>query len=78
MEIYMPLEGLIDVEVEKRRLNKELQKAREDLEETLKKLNNRDFVIKAKPEVVERERQKLGMFEELTDKLQKNLEALGA
>jgi valyl-tRNA synthetase len=78
MEIYMPLEGLIDIDVEKQRLSKELQKAHEDLELTLKKLNNRDFVVKAKPEVVERERQKLRTFEELTDKLQKNLEALGA
>jgi valyl-tRNA synthetase len=78
MEIYMPLEGLIDIEVEKQRLGKELQKAHGDLELTLKKLNNRDFVVKAKPEVVERERQKLKTFEELTDKLQKNLEALGA
>jgi valyl-tRNA synthetase len=78
MEIYMPLEGLIDIEVEKRRLGKELKKAREDLELTLKKLDNRDFVVKAKPEVVERERQKLRTFEELTDKLEKNLEALGA
>ncbi len=78
MGIYMPLEGLIDVEVEKRRLTKELEKTRQDLDFTLKKLTNRDFVEKAKPEVVERERQKLKTFEELTDKLGKHLAALGA
>jgi len=78
MEIYMPLEGLIDVEVEKRRLNKELEKAKDDLQMTLKKLTNRDFVTKAKPEVVERERQKLKTLEEVTDKLDRNLAALGA
>jgi valyl-tRNA synthetase len=77
MGIYMPLEGLIDVEVERRRLTKELEKARQDLEYTLKKLSNQDFVAKAKPEVVERERLKLKTFEELTDKLEKHLAALG-
>ncbi|MFH0778520.1 MAG: valine--tRNA ligase, partial [Candidatus Eisenbacteria bacterium] len=78
MEVYMPLEGLIDVELEKKRVAKELEKVRHDLEVTLKKLTNRDFVEKAKPDVVERERQKLTMLEEVTDKLDKHLEALGA
>ncbi|UCF79595.1 MAG: valine--tRNA ligase [Candidatus Eiseniibacteriota bacterium] len=78
MEIYMPLEGLIDVEVEQRRLNKELEKARDDLQATLKKLTNRDFVMKAKPEVVERERQKLKTLETVTNKLERHLGALGA
>ena len=54
----VPLAGLIDVAAERARLDKELQKARQDLERIEKKLNNENFVAKAPEDVVARERGK--------------------
>ena len=54
----VPLAGLIDVAAEQARLDKELQKARQDLERIEKKLGNENFVAKAPEEVVAKERDK--------------------
>ncbi len=65
MEIYMPLEGLIDIEKERTRLEKELSKVEKELERTEKKLNNPNFVNRAKPEIVEKEKR---IYKELSEK----------
>ena len=78
IEVYVPLKGLIDIDVEKRRLMKEiggLEKALAGLE---KKLGNEGFLRKAPPEVVEAERQRHQAYRETLDKLQGNLAALTA
>jgi valyl-tRNA synthetase len=53
LEVYVPLEGVIDIDKEIDRLTKQMGKVRKELEEKLKKLNNPNFVEKAKREVVE-------------------------
>ena len=58
VEIYIPLEGLIDVADELKRLEKEDTQLREQLERIKKKLGNEGFVEKAPPEVIEQEREK--------------------
>ena len=58
MEIFVPLAGLIDPEVEKARLGKQLEKLEKELLIISKKLANKNFVDNAKPEVVEKEREK--------------------
>lgn len=58
MEIYIPLEGLIDIEVERSRLTRELGKVREDLAHLEAKLNRRDFLEKAPEDVIEKEQTK--------------------
>ncbi len=64
-EIYMPLEGLIDIEKERARLSKDLVKVDKELERTKRKLDNPNFINKAKKEVVEKERK---IYEELSEK----------
>jgi len=59
-EIYVPLEGIIDVEKEIQRLQKELKAAESDLQKAENKLNNQKFLSKAPPEVIEKERSKAG------------------
>ncbi|MDD4625772.1 MAG: valine--tRNA ligase [Syntrophomonas sp.] len=59
-EIYVPLEGIIDVEKEIQRLLKELKTAESDLQKAENKLNNEKFLSKAPPEVIEKERSKAG------------------
>ncbi|WP_018921625.1 valine--tRNA ligase [Salsuginibacillus kocurii] len=57
-ELYMPLEGLIDVEAEVERLRKEKEKLDKEVERVQKKLSNEGFVSKAPAHVVEEERSK--------------------
>jgi valyl-tRNA synthetase len=57
-EIYIPLEGLIDLDVERNRLQKEISRLEGVLNGIQKKLGNEKFVSNAAPEVVEKERMK--------------------
>ncbi len=58
LEIFVPLAGLIDPEVEKARLTKQLEKLNKELEGIARKLNNQNFTANAKPEVVAKEQEK--------------------
>ncbi|MDB4408724.1 valine--tRNA ligase [Akkermansiaceae bacterium] len=58
-EIFMPMEGLIDVEAEKARLDKEIEKIGKEVTKCGNKLGNERFVANAKPEVVAVERERL-------------------
>ena len=73
-EIFLPLEGLIDVEVEKKRLGKELTNLKNLLEKVSKKLANADFLANAPKDVIDREKQKKEDYTERIEKLNKNLE----
>jgi valyl-tRNA synthetase len=55
-ELYVPLEGVIDVDKEMGRLEKELKTTEVDINTAEAKLNNEKFRAKAPPEVVEKER----------------------
>ncbi len=70
-EVFLPLEGLVDLDKERERLVREADKLLSDLENTRKKLRNQDFLAKARPEVVERERVRLATLEETLDKLKR-------
>jgi valyl-tRNA synthetase len=53
VETYVLLGDMIDVEAEKERLNKKIKKLEKDVNKFEKKLNNKNFIEKADPEVVE-------------------------
>ena len=76
-ELFVPLEGLIDIEVEKARLKKEIERLSNLLSAVRNKLNNQGFTAKAPKEVVEKEREKQATFEMNLDKLQKSYNELG-
>ena len=75
-EIFIPLEGLIDIDQERTRLEKQLKDKTAFLDKLTNKLKNKDFVNRAPVEVVEAEKAKLVKTEELIEKLNKNLESL--
>ena len=77
-EIFLPLEGLIDLGEERARLAREADKLFHDLENSRKKLRNQDFLDKARPDVVERERHRLATLEESLEKLRRAQESLRA
>ena len=58
-KIFVPLAGTVDIAGEKARLEKELGKISKDLEQSSKKLANRDFLAKAAPEIIQKEEEKL-------------------
>ena len=58
LEIYLPLEGLIDLEVEIKRLEKELSQTKKELERVTGKLSNEGFLTKAPQEVIAKEQAK--------------------
>ncbi len=62
-EIYMPLDGLVDLDAEKARLDKEIAKVSQEVERAGKKLGNEKFVANAKPEVVQKEKDRLAEWE---------------
>jgi valyl-tRNA synthetase len=75
-EIFVPLEGLIDVEAEKARLEKELTNLKNQLDRISKKLANQDFLKNAPGEIVEKEKSKKADIEDRVEKLNSNLEQL--
>ena len=76
VEVWIPLAGLIDVDAERTRLTREVDKVLGDLEGTKKKLMNQDFLAKARPDVVQREKDRLELLDQTVAKLNKALEAL--
>ncbi|TYZ07799.1 valine--tRNA ligase [Hymenobacter lutimineralis] len=72
-EFFVPLEGQIDLGAEKERLGKELEYAQGFRDSVLKKLSNEKFVANAKPDLVERERQKLADAEARITALEQSL-----
>lgn len=77
IEIYVPLAGLIDVEKEKDRLTKSLEKAIADLERINVRLSDESFLSKAPENIINKERERKADIEALKVKLEKNLEMLG-
>jgi valyl-tRNA synthetase len=68
-DIFIPFEGLIDINVERGRIEKEIARLASSLEGVKKKLSNEGFVAKAPAEILERERTKLADREKSLDKL---------
>jgi valyl-tRNA synthetase len=77
VELFVPLEGLIDVAVEKERISKEIGRMEGLLKGLEGKLSNADFMSRAPKEVVEKERQKKDDFSGKLEKLRQHLKALG-
>jgi valyl-tRNA synthetase len=76
VEVYIPLGEYIDVDTEKQRLTKKLEKLSKDIELYNKKLSNKNFVEKADPDVVEKTKEDLKESEKKYQKLQALLKEL--
>ncbi|PZT57250.1 valine--tRNA ligase [Paenibacillus silvae] len=68
-ELYLPLAGLIDIEQEVARLEKELQNLESEVLRVEKKLANEGFVAKAPAKVIEEERAKQADYSDKRDKV---------
>ena len=72
VEIYIPLAGMLDLDEERKRLQKDLADAQTQIDR-LEKLLGSDFAKKAPATVVQKEREKLVEFQQTADKLKAQL-----
>ena len=71
--LMIPLEGLIDTEAEKNRLNKELSNINNEIDQISKRLNNKMFIDKAPSKVVEEVKNKQKIFNQRKAEIEKAL-----
>ncbi|MDR3405259.1 MAG: valine--tRNA ligase [Chthoniobacter sp.] len=77
-ELFLPLEGLIDVDAERERLAKELAKVEQELAKVRAKLADENFTSKVPAKVLDEHRQREQDWAEKQSQLVKMREALGA
>ena len=75
-ELFLPLEGLVDVEAERTRITKELEKITKEITKSKAKLGNASFVDRAPAAVVDQERARLADWEAKQTQLQNMLTSL--
>ena len=77
-EIFVPLEGLIDLAAERQRLKREIHKMDSLLKGLDAKLANERFLTKAPPEIVAQERQRQAEYRATQEKLNASLKRVEA
>ena len=76
-ETSVHVEGVIDRQAEQSRLRKQAETLTNGIRGLMGKLDNEDFLKKAPPEVVRRDRERLQSLQSELDAVSKSLEALG-
>jgi valyl-tRNA synthetase len=76
MRLLVPLKGIIDVDAERARLEKQQERLSADLSRARGKLDNKNFVNNAPPDVVTKERQRAAELEKTIAQLSEQLEKL--
>ncbi|MDC1436435.1 valine--tRNA ligase [Gammaproteobacteria bacterium] len=76
MEVLVPMAGLIDVNAEEDRLNKEIGKLEKEISKLSGKLGNEKFVANAPEAVVNKEKEKLDKAENSLHQLKEQLEKI--
>ncbi|RKH05601.1 valine--tRNA ligase [Corallococcus carmarthensis] len=76
LEIYVPLAGLVDLDAERDRLKKEIARSEQELASLQRKLDNPNFVARAPPDVVEKDKARVAELQERSVKLQDHLQRI--
>ena len=76
LRLLVPMKGMIDVEAERKRLGKQLDRVQADLDRARSKLDNPNFVNNAPADVVTQEKQRAADFERQIAQLGEQLEKL--
>ncbi|MCD6378885.1 hypothetical protein J7M07_00385, partial [bacterium] len=75
-EIYIPLEEIVDIESEKKKLASDIEKLNGQISKIEKRLNSKQFLNKAPKEVIERERERIAMMIDRGKRMKSILEDL--
>jgi valyl-tRNA synthetase len=78
IEIFIPLEGFVDIEEELRKLTKEEDKLTKELIKTEAKIKNENFLSRAPQEIVQKEFDKINKFQIKLEKIVSHKETLEA
>jgi len=73
VEIHIPLSGMVDLDEERGRLQKELTEVEAQIAR-LEKLLQSDFAAKAPAAVVQKERERLAAYQQTAEKLRAQLQ----
>ena len=76
LKILVPLAGLIDVDAERRRVHKALERKQAELQQLHRKLGNQKFIDNAPPTVVQKERERAAEAQSRLDVLKVQLQSL--
>ena len=76
MEIYVPMDELVDYAKESEKLRRELKKLEGEIPRAGGKLSNQGFVSKAPANIIEAERTKLAEFKDLLEKTRAMLSSI--
>lgn len=71
IELYIPFEGLVDMEQERKRLEEEKKRLKSEVARCEKMLSNPGFMNKAPQSKIEEEKEKLEKYKEMLAKLEK-------
>ena len=71
MIVNLPLEGMVDMNAEKERVEKEIARLKSEIERSEKMLSNEGFVAKAPAKLIESEKEKLSKNKALLEELSK-------
>jgi len=77
VEVILPMAGMVDLEAERQRLEREIEKTQAEVARLEARLRDEDFVSKAKPDVVQRERERLTGQRDRLVRLRERLAELG-
>ncbi len=75
-KVFVPLEGIIDPDAEIARLKKELDKLEKELAKIDKKLSNDEFLAKAKPEAIDKQKARNTELQAKASGLKESLERM--
>ena len=73
IELYMPLEGLVDLEEERKRLEQEKEKLEAEVARCEKMLSNPGFINKAPEAKINEEKEKLEKYKQMLEKVMESL-----
>ena len=76
--LVLPIGDVVDLAQERQRLQKEIAKLEGEIDKIVKKLGNEQFLAKAKPEIVEEQRERQSEAEQARAKLKEALGRLAA
>jgi valyl-tRNA synthetase len=76
LEVYVPLAGIIDFEKERKRIGQEIENLSQELSRINHRLADTKFIENAKPEIIEREKERKADFSEKVKRLKKLYEEI--
>ena len=77
-EVVIPMESIVDLEAERKRLEKEIEQNQAQIARLEARLDDRVFLAKAPSAIVDRERDKLGVIKDKLERLKQQLTRLQA